>query len=112
MAHYDVAVYYSSLPRIADRTRKMQVLEAFADGAQAIGAKTIRVSDHQIVDARLAVILGWVGTKLSGAHIMLRQSLIEHQRPRRCIVDHHHERFVHALSKWIMLYAQRPTALP
>ena len=80
MAHYDVAVYYSSLPRIADRTRKMQVLEAFADGAQAIGAKTIRVSDHQIVDARLAVILGWVGTKLSGAHIMLRQSLIEHQQ--------------------------------
>lgn len=79
MAQYDVAVYYSSLPRIADRTRKMQVLEAFAQGAQAAGARTIAVADHRIVDARLAVILGWVGTKLSGPHIQLRQSLIEHQ---------------------------------
>lgn len=79
MAQYDVAVYLSSLPRIADRTRKTQVLEAFAEGCRSVGAKTILVTQHQIVEARLAVILGWVGTKLKGQHIMLRKSLIEHQ---------------------------------
>jgi len=79
MAQFDVAVYYSSLPRIADRTRKMQVLEAFADGARMVGANTTVVTTNQIVDARLAVILGWVGTKLKGQHIMLRKNLIEHQ---------------------------------
>lgn len=79
MAHYDVAVYYSSLPKIADRTRKMQVLEAFAQGAVSAGANTITVEDSRLVDAKLAVILGWVGTKIKGSHIMLRKSLIEHQ---------------------------------
>jgi hypothetical protein len=79
MAHFDVAVYYSSLPKIADRTRKMQVLEAFAQGAKATGANTIIVEDSRLVNARLAVILGWVGTKIKGTHIMLRKGLIEHQ---------------------------------
>ena len=38
---HDVAVYLSSLPRIADRNRKVDVLTAFAQGAQVAGASTI-----------------------------------------------------------------------
>ena len=76
---YDVVVYLSSLPRIADRNRKIEVLHAFARGAQAQGARVLVQTEYQIVDARLAVILGWVGTKLSGQHIQLRQNLIAHQ---------------------------------
>lgn len=76
---YDVVVYLSSLPRIADRNRKIEVLHAFAQGARAQGARVLVQTEYQIVDARLAVILGWVGTKLSGQHIQLRQNLIRHQ---------------------------------
>lgn len=76
---YDVVVYLSSLPRIADRNRKIEVLHAFARGAQAHGARVLVQTEYEIVNARLAVILGWVGTKLSGQHIQLRQNLIRHQ---------------------------------
>jgi hypothetical protein len=79
MATYDCVVYLSSLPRIADRSRKTEVLEAFVAGAMAAGARTLIQRDYKIVDARLAVILGWVGTKLKGQHIQLRQQLIQYQ---------------------------------
>jgi len=77
---YDVVVYLSSLPRIADRNRKVEVLQAFAQGAQAQGARVLVQSQPQVVDCRLAVILGWVGTKIRGPHIQLRQNVIDHQR--------------------------------
>jgi hypothetical protein len=77
---YDVVVYLSSLPRIADRNRKVEVLQAFAQGAQAQGARILVQSDLNIVDCRLAVILGWVGTKISGPHIQLRHNVINHQQ--------------------------------
>lgn len=77
---YDVVVYLSSLPRIADRDRKVQVLKAFAQGAQAQGASVLLQTEYQVVDCRLAVILGWVGTKISGPHIRLRQDVIDRQR--------------------------------
>jgi len=76
---YDVVVYLSSLPRIADRNRKIEVLHAFAQGVRSQGARVLVQTEYEIVDARLAVILGWVGTKLSGQHIQLRQNLIAHQ---------------------------------
>ena len=77
---YDVVVYLSSLPRIADRNRKVEVLQAFAQGAQAQGARVLVQSQPQVVDGRLAVILGWVGTKIRGPHIQLRQNVIDYQR--------------------------------
>jgi len=77
---YDVVVYLSSLPRIADRNRKVEVLRAFAQGAQAQGARVLVQSQPQVVDCRLAVILGWVGAKIRGPHIQLRQNVIDHQR--------------------------------
>jgi len=76
---YDVVVYLSSLPRIADRNRKVEVLRAFAEGAQAQGARVLIQSDPQVVDCRLAVILGWVGTTIRGPHIQLRNNVINHQ---------------------------------
>jgi hypothetical protein len=80
---YDVVVYLSSLPRIADRNRKVEVLQAFAQGAQAQGAKVLVQKELQVVDCRLAVILGWVGTTIRGPHIQLRQNVIDHQRRTR-----------------------------
>jgi hypothetical protein len=77
---YDVVVYLSSLPRIADRNRKVEVLQAFAEGARAQGASVLVQKELQVVDCRLAVILGWVGTTIRGPHIQLRQNVIDHQR--------------------------------
>lgn len=77
---YDVVVYLSSLPRIADRNRKVEVLQAFAQGAQAQGANVLVQTEFKVVDCHLAVILGWVGTTICGPHIQLRQNVIDHQR--------------------------------
>jgi hypothetical protein len=77
---YDVVVYLSSLPRIADRNRKVEVLQAFAAGAQAQGASVLVQTEFKVVDCQLAVILGWVGTTIRGPHIQLRQNVIDHQR--------------------------------
>jgi len=83
---HDVVVYASSLPRVADRSRKTEVLEAFAAGAQAQGARVLLQREPQIVPARLAVILGWVGTKIRGAHIQLRRDVIDHQRVSKNLI--------------------------
>ena len=77
---YDVVVYLSSLPKIADHNRKVEVLQAFADGSRSQGARVLLQKLPQVVDCRLAVILGWVGTKISGPHIQLRQDVINRQR--------------------------------
>lgn len=79
MVMYDVVVYASSLPHIADRSRKMEVLHAFAQGVQAQGARVLLQNDQSVVPARMAVILGWVGSKISGPHIQLRRSVIDYQ---------------------------------
>ena len=77
---YDVVVYLSSLPRIADRHRKVQVLKAFAEGARNAGARVLIQDQFDVVDCRLAVILGWVGTSIRGQHIQLRKDVIQRQR--------------------------------
>ena len=77
---YDVVVYLSSLPRIADRDRKVQLLKAFAEGSKFAGAKTFVQTNYQVVPARLGVILGWYGQTFSGPHIHLRKSVIDWSR--------------------------------
>jgi hypothetical protein len=62
------------------------VLEAFAAGAQAQGARVLLHRECQVVPARLAVILGWVGTKIRGAHIQLRRDVIDHQRVSKNLI--------------------------
>ena len=83
---HDVVVYASSLPRVADRSRKTEVLEAFVAGAEAQGARVLLQRECQVVPARLAVILGWVGTKIRGAHIQLRRDVIDHQRGSKNLI--------------------------
>ena len=75
----DVAVYLSSLPRIADRNRKVEVLQMFAEGARRQGASVLIQTESKVVDSKLAVILGWVGNKINGPHIQLRQDVINRQ---------------------------------
>jgi hypothetical protein len=77
---HDVVVYLSSLPRIADRNRKVETLNAFAQGCHRLGLKTLVQTQCQVVPAKLAVILGWVGTSIKGPHIQLRKDVIAAQR--------------------------------
>ncbi len=49
---HDVVVYFSSLPKIADRDRKIQVLQAFADGARASGASVMIQKEYAAVDCK------------------------------------------------------------
>ena len=76
---HDVVVYLSSLPRIADRNRKVEVLRSFSEGAESQGFKTLLQDQRQVIPARLAVILGWVGASIRGSHIQLRQDVIDQQ---------------------------------
>ena len=77
---HDVVVYLTSLPRIAGRNRKTEVLRAFAAGAKHIGMKCLVQDQHQVIPARLAVILGWVGITIRGPHIQLRRNVIDQQQ--------------------------------
>jgi hypothetical protein len=77
---YDVVVYLSSLPRIADRNRKVECLRAFAQGCQSLGVNTLIQDKLAVMPARLGVILGWVGQSIRGPHIQLRKDVIAGQR--------------------------------
>lgn len=77
---HDVVVYVSSLPKISGRNRKVEVLQAFAEGTKKLGLKTLVQTQREVVPCRLAVILGWVGTSIRGPHIQLRQQVIDQQR--------------------------------
>jgi hypothetical protein len=78
---YDVAVYLSSLPRISGRERKIQHLQAFYDGVCRHTSNVILQTEFRLVDARLAVILGWVGNKLKmGPHLHVRRDTIDAQK--------------------------------
>lgn len=79
MASYDVAVYLGTLPKIKNHDRKVRILNDFAEGARKCGARVIVTTDKVIQDARLAVMIGWYGQKISGPHIQFRRQLIEHQ---------------------------------
>ena len=74
---FDIAVYYSCLPRIADRDRKVQVMKAFADGGKNLGMKVCEQMVQQVVPARLSVIIGWYGKVFKGPHIHLRKAVID-----------------------------------
>ena len=77
---YDVVVYFSSLPRIADHDRKVQILRAFSDGCKKIGLRVLDQTKLEVADCKLAVMIGWVGQTFKGPHIHLRNDVINHQR--------------------------------
>ena len=74
---YDVVVYLSSLPRIADHDRKAQILKAFSEGCSTVGANVFVQTKCEVVPARLGVFIGWVGQTFSGPHIHLRKAVID-----------------------------------
>lgn len=76
---YDVAVYLGSLPKIKNHNLKVQIMRAFGEGAKHAGARVLVTEDRQLVNARLAVMIGWIGMNFSGPHIYFRRDIVEHQ---------------------------------
>lgn len=79
---YDVVVYFSSLPRIADHDRKVQIMRAFSQGCKNQGLRVLDQTELNVVDCRLAVMIGWVGQTFKGPHIHLRNDVINRQLSR------------------------------
>lgn len=76
-----VAVYRAAVPAKSKNQFKRNMLTAFAQGVAAAGDHVMVVDQHQVVDADIAVLQGWVGMK-AGAHLILRQQVIDHQRSK------------------------------
>jgi len=102
---YDVAVYMGSLPKIKNHNLKVQIMHAFAEGAKLQGAKVyIGDMQRQLVNARLAVIIGWVGMNFTGPHIYFRRDIIEHQKKngaRVMSIDGSCFKFSHSGDMWL-----------
>jgi hypothetical protein len=74
----DVVVYLSSLQKQVP-SRKVEVLEAFAEGARHQGAQVTIQRKYELVPAKLAVMLGWASPQQAGPNIKLRANLIAYQ---------------------------------
>lgn len=74
-----IAVYLAAVPAKAKNKFKRDMLTQFGLGVQAAGDTVTFVDELRVVDADLAVLQGWVGMK-AGAHLALRQQVIDHQR--------------------------------
>lgn len=79
---FDVVVYFSSLPRIADHDRKVQIMRAFSAGCKKLGLRVLDQTQLDVVDCRLAVMIGWVGQTFKGPHIHLRNDVINNQKSK------------------------------
>ena len=77
---YDVAVYLGSLPKIKNHNLKVQLMQAFAEGAKRSGARVWIGAERELKSARLAVMIGWIGMNFSGPHIYFRQDIVNHQK--------------------------------
>lgn len=76
---HDVVVYFSSLQKQTP-SRKIDVLQAFADGARSQGATVHIETAYTVRPCRLAVILGWPSPLQDGPNIRLRQAVVKEQR--------------------------------
>jgi len=77
----NVAVYLSGVPTKTKHNEKRNMLERFAHGVGLTGDTVQRVNGFQIAKCDIAVIQGWIGMKI-GAHLKLRESVINNQRLR------------------------------
>lgn len=75
----DVVVYFSSLHK-QTKSRKLDVLEAFAQGAKSQGATVITQSKSEIIPCKMAVILGWPSPLQHGVNIRLRAAVVKQQK--------------------------------
>lgn len=76
---HDVVVYFSSLQKQVP-SRKIDVLQAFADGAKRSGASVHIETKYTTVPAKMAVILGWPAPEQQGKNIRLRAEVVRYQR--------------------------------
>ena len=76
----DVVVYVSSVANPRKHSRKIQCLESFAQGVQAVGDTALVEWDYRYTPSRLAVMLGWATTNTGGRNIALRKQIIAEQR--------------------------------
>lgn len=76
-----IVVYTSCLPVKNNKQEKIDALVKFCQGVQLVGDTGILHSGYTLVDADVAVILGWVheGSKRT-PHLKLRQDIINQQR--------------------------------
>ena len=74
----DVVVYFSSLQKQAGR--KLDVLQAFGEGAKKSGARVLFQSRPEVVPAKLAVILGWPSPEQHTTNIRLRAAVVKDQK--------------------------------
>lgn len=78
----DVVVYVSSVANPQKHPRKIQCLESFAAGVQAVGHKVKIEWEYRYTPSRLAVMLGWATTNTGGRNITLRKQIIPEQQKR------------------------------
>jgi hypothetical protein len=76
----NVRVYISSVANPTKHSRKIQCLESFAQGVQALGHSVTVDWGYQYHPSDLAVILGWATTNTGGRNIALRKQIIAEQR--------------------------------
>lgn len=76
-----VAVYLSGVPAKTKHSEKREMLARFASGVACTGDSVQCVDGFQVADCDVAVIQGWIGMK-SGAHLNLRETVINNQRAR------------------------------
>lgn len=74
-----IAIYLSGVPAKSKNQQKRKALTDFAAGVVAAGDEVILVDDYNIVDCDIAVIQGWVNSKVS-PHLKVRGDAIKHQR--------------------------------
>jgi len=75
----NVAIYLSGIPAKSKNQQKRQALLDFAAGVKANGDQAIMVDDYTAVDCDIAVIQGWVNSKV-GAHLKIRSDAIKKQK--------------------------------
>lgn len=78
----DVVVYISSVANPQKHPRKIECLESFAAGVQAVGHKVRVEWEHRYTPSKLAVMLGWATTNTGGRNIALRKQIIPEQQSR------------------------------
>lgn len=76
----DVVVYISSVANPKKHSRKIECLEAFAEGVRHSGYSVAVDWDHRYQPSKLALMLGWATTNTGGKNIALRKQVIAEQQ--------------------------------
>jgi hypothetical protein len=99
---YKLAVYHQSIPN-KKNLEKIQMLQFFAAGVQKNGDTINNVFDHQLVEADIAVIQGWIANDVIRPHLKLRNDVINQQ-----LIQH---KYVVTADSNLFLYADPTNAL-